>query len=101
MKSIQLSASNNILHVAGSDTTRSMDLKNVSVTYWPASGKPILLTVFDEKDIPIYNTELSREQASKEGTIEIGEKFVFYDHLSVQLKTQNEDDSFSLTLNFE
>lgn len=101
MKSIQLSASNNILYVAGSEATRSMDIKDVSVNYWPASGKPIVLTVLDEKDIPIYTTELRREQATKDGTIEIGERFVFYDHLSVQLKTQNADDSFSLTLNFE
>lgn len=83
----------------GSEATRSMEIKDIEVKQWPSLGGNLTLTVFDEKDIPIYNKVLENGQTS--GSVSIDRRFVFYDHLSVSFTADNQGDSFSLVIHFE
>jgi hypothetical protein len=101
MKTQELNESNTTLKLTGSEATRSMDIKSVEVKKWPAAGGNLELHVLDEKDITIYSQELEPAQESDAGAITVGKRFVFYDHLSVQIIARKEGSSYSVKLNFE
>ncbi|GAB3833873.1 hypothetical protein [Pontibacter rugosus] len=99
MKTVELTESNATLRLEGSESTRSMDIKQVTVKKWPASGESLKLIVLDEKDIPIYSQLLEPSQAPEDNIITIDKRFVFYDHLSVQLEANA--SPFSVIIHFE
>ena len=99
MKTIELTESNTTLRLEGNEATRSMDIKQVSVKKWPASGTGIKLTVLDEKDVPIYSQELNPAETKGYETIEVNKRFVFYDHLSLQVEAGG--NPFSVVVHFE
>ncbi|MER2999206.1 hypothetical protein [Pontibacter populi] len=99
MKTVELTKSNATLRLEGSESTRSMDIKQVNVKKWPASGESLKLIVLDEKDIPIYSQLLEPPQALEDNIITIDKRFVFYDHLSVQLEAST--SPFSVIIHFE
>ncbi|MCX2740849.1 hypothetical protein [Pontibacter anaerobius] len=101
MKSIQLTEANATLRLEGDEATRSMDIRNVEVKEWPSSGGGIKLTVFDEKDIPIYNQVMKQGKAKDDGAITVDKRFVFYDHLAVRFEAEKPESKFTLVINFD
>ncbi|WP_439882695.1 hypothetical protein ACSX1A_05890 [Pontibacter sp. MBLB2868] len=100
MKAIELNENNSTLIISGSQATRSIDIKKVTVNRWPAADDSLKMLVLDEKDVPIYSQVMETSQARQGGTIEVDKRFVFYDHLSVQFITERENSGFDVTLNF-
>ncbi|MFD2512461.1 hypothetical protein ACFSRY_01170 [Pontibacter locisalis] len=101
MKTIELTETNATLRLDGSEATRSMDIKNITIKKWPATGGHIKMIVLDEKDVPIYSQVLELSEAMENGAVAVNKRFVFYDHLSVQFMTETGEGSFNLVVNFE
>lgn len=101
MKTIELTESNATLRLDGSEATRSMDIKSITVKKWPASEGHIKMIVLDEKDVPIYSQVLELSGAMENGSVAINKRFVFYDHLSVQFLAEAAGEAFTLVVNFE
>ena len=101
MKTITLNNYNATLRLHGSEETRSLELKTNTVTEWPATDEDLKLTVIDEKDVPIYSKHLQPSQHSTGEEIAIQERFVFYDHISVSITTDNPESTFAVIMSFE
>jgi hypothetical protein len=101
MKTITLTNYNTTLRLHGTEDTRSLELKTLTVNEWPASEEDLELTVIDEKDVPIYSKHLQPSQHSSGEEIAIRKKFVFYDHISVHISANNPESTFEVVLNFE
>jgi hypothetical protein len=101
MKTITLTNYNNTLRLHGTEDTRSLELETLTVQEWPASEGDLKLTVIDEKDVPIYSILLQPSQHRTGEAIAIRKKFVFYDHISVHVTTDNPESTFVAMLNFE
>ena len=56
--------------------------------------------MLDEKDVPIYSQLLDSSQAKEDGAIPVGKRFVFYDHLSVQVLAEPAGAPFAVVINF-
>ena len=100
MKTITLNTYNATLRLQGDENTRSLDLKTIAVQQWPETGT-LTLTVIDEKDMPIYNRHFIHSDYQADATIEINERFVFYDHLSVHLASEPAESNFEVIISFE
>ena len=100
MKTISLNQHNSTFRIEGDEDTRSLTIASVKVKDIPERGAALKLTVFDEKDIPIYHKLLDPEQVGENGSIKIGERFVFYDHLSVRVEGENPNTAFSVDVNY-
>ncbi|WP_162426725.1 hypothetical protein [Pontibacter pudoricolor] len=101
MKTITLTNYNATLRLHGTEGTRSLELKTLTVQEWPFPDGELKLTVIDEKDVPIYSKHVQPSQHNTEEEITIGEKFVFYDHMAVNISADNPESTFAVTLNFE
>lgn len=101
MKTVELNELNPTLRIAGSESTRSMDIKNLTVKKWPGSDARIKLIVLDEKNIPIFSQVLDPNQAEDVGAVEVNKKFVFYDHLSVVVTAEPAESPFAVEIEFE
>ncbi|NDK55660.1 hypothetical protein [Pontibacter fetidus] len=100
MKTITLNNYNTMLLLHGNEATRSLFLKTIVVTKWPASGT-LTLTVTDEKDVPIYSKHLTLPGTEGETIVDLNEKFVFYDHIAVHLVTEPANSPYEAEIAFE
>ena len=101
MKSVTLNQFNPLFRVHGNEQHRSLEVRSVEVQEWPAIGGTLTLTVIDEKDIPIYSKQLTPAAESGAASTKVNERFVFYDHLAVQVTAEPTDSAYSVVVNFE
>ncbi|MEJ8804288.1 hypothetical protein [Pontibacter sp. H249] len=91
MKTIELNQFNTTFRVEGSSQTRSLEIKKVDL--YSSDSQGLKLNVIDEKDITIYSQPLNQS-----GITVVGKRFVFYDHLSVNVEAEQADTTFAVTL---
>jgi len=99
MKAIEVNELNASFRLSGSEATRSLEIVTVVVDQWPATGE-LKLLVWDEKDVPIYSQVLDPALADEAGAVEVNKRFVFYDHLSVQLVAEPPASPFAARVHF-
>ncbi|KAA9346177.1 hypothetical protein [Adhaeribacter soli] len=81
MPTIHLNNLNNIFELHGNTGRRSLELEKVVLMTGAVPG--LQLQVLDEKNLSMYTHDLQPDTSSSE--IYINRKFVFYDHLTVQI----------------
>lgn len=99
LETVALSHLNNSLELKGSQERRYIDIREIIVE----EGDPnyIKLVILDEKDIPIFSEILTSINRFNNSRIQIDKKFVFYDHLTVQLLATSPDTAFAVSVVFE
>ncbi|MBC5991906.1 hypothetical protein [Pontibacter cellulosilyticus] len=101
MKTISLNQYNSTFRIEGDEDTRSLTIASVTVNNATDNGAVLKLTVLDEKDIPIYNKLLKPEEVEEKDLIKVGERFVFYDHLSVRVEGEQPGTAFSVIVHYK
>lgn len=101
MNTVTLNQFNPLFRVHGNMQHRSLEIHSVEVQVWPATGAMLTLTVLDEKDMPIYSKYLTPATESGSAPNEIKERFVYYDHLAVQVTADPAESAYSVSVNFE
>ena len=90
MPTLHLNDLNHTFKLHGNNGRRSLELEKIILNQ--GAGSSLQLQVLDEKDITLYTHDLQAESLQPE--ILIHRKFVFYDHLTVQIVSSQPDTPF-------